>query len=123
GMALTDIGNAAFDGNADPQTSNMSTGLALTYKLPGLSTTFAYDYKHMLDSGDWKKKNHAGLEVALPFISVYGGMNQAYFTYGFSLDIWLFRLTALSYAEEQGAYALQDPERRYLLRLALKVGL
>ncbi|HLE00041.1 MAG TPA: hypothetical protein VJB59_07270 [Bdellovibrionota bacterium] len=123
GLVWTDIGDTKFGTGPDPIKSNMATGIAATYQLPKLSTTLLYDYRHLLETADWKKKSHAGVEFALPMISVYAGISQAFFTYGASFDAWIFKVTALSYAEEQGSYVQDDTERRFMLRLALKVGL
>ena len=123
GFSATDMGDTTFGGQADPLKSNFSMGLAATFKMPNLTAILAYDQRHLLTDTDGRKRNHIGLELQLPFISVMGGMNQMYLTYGASFDLWIFKLTAVSYAEELDTYAFQDPERRYLLRIALKFGL
>ena len=41
--------------------------------------------------------NHLGAEVSIPFVSVYGGINQVFLTYGASVDFWLIRFTAMSF--------------------------
>jgi hypothetical protein len=123
GVAMTEIGDINFGGQADSQQGNLSAGVALAYRLPRLTTTLAYDFRNIFRVGDWRKKNHLGLEMAMPFISLYGGINQISLTYGLSFDAWLFRVTALSYAEEQGAFAYQESERRYMLQIGLKLGI
>lgn len=116
GAAWTDIGDISFDSSADPQKGNLSSGVALKYD-PGLvSMILSYDYRHILDPVDWTMKQHLGLELKLPLFSVYAGLNQLYPTYGLSFDLWLAKLTAVSYMEELGSLYRQDTERRFLLQ-------
>ncbi len=123
GLAWTDIGDTRFGtSQADPIRNNLSMGIGGTYQTGKAKFTLAYDYKHMLNETDWRKRNHLGLEVALPVLSIYGGLNQAYLTYGVAFDAWLFRITALSYGEEVGTYLSQDSSRRWMLKIAMKVG-
>jgi hypothetical protein len=56
-------------------------------------------------------------------LSIYGGIHQVFFTYGVGFDAWIFRVTALSYAQELGTYVRQDPNRRYMLKFDLKFAL
>ena len=120
GFVYTDIGDTSFGEGPDPIKGNLGLGFAGQYDLGAIKVAATYDYKHMLDRTDFRKKNHFGLEVDLPLVSAYAGFNQVYFTYGGSVDVWLLRVTALSYAEEQGSFVFQNPERRWVLRLALK---
>jgi hypothetical protein len=122
-LTMTDVGDTTFDQpTADAQKSDLTWGLGASVALSKAKINLAYDYKHILSNTDFKVRNHFGLEFALPFVSVYGGIYQMALTYGAAFDLWLFRLTAASYAEEQGTYATQNSERRYSLRLALKIG-
>jgi hypothetical protein len=123
GLAFTDIGDTAFASpQADPIKSNLSVGLAATYQLPRMKFTLAWDQRHLLQDSNFAKRNHVGVEAQFPFISLFGGVYQLSLTYGASFDIWVMRITAASYAEDYGAYALQDSSRRYNLRLAFKFG-
>lgn len=123
GLVWNNIGDISFGGGPDPIRQVLAVGSALTYEYGWVKLNVTYDLRHLTAQTDWRKKNHAGIEFALPFLSVYGGVNQVFFTYGASFNAWLFRLTALSYAEERGSFAYQNPERRYQLRLALKIDL
>lgn len=120
GTAMTDIGDTSFATGAAAQQNNFSVGLAGTYGGPDVSVTLAYEYAHILQYADSLKKNHVGLELKFPFLSLYGGLNQVYPTYGIGLDLWVFKLMALSYAEEQATLVNQDPERRMMVHLGVK---
>ncbi len=124
GSSLTDFGDTAFGGISDPQRQNLSVGVAAKYALSqAMTITVDYDLKHLTQDLDWRKRNHFGVELGLPLFTLYGGFYETYLSYGLGVDLWVFRLTAASYAEEVGVLSFQDPERRYMLRLALKIGM
>ncbi len=119
------VGDMDFTGSiADTQRGNLRAGLGMRFQLEGLtSLSVAYDHAHLNQSMDWRKRQHLGVEWALPGISVFGGIHQTYLSYGASFDAWLFRVTAASYAEELGGSAYEMGDRRYLVRLAMRFGL
>ena len=123
GLAYTEIGGLKFGGQADAQPENLSFGLAAKLKFPGLAVNVAYDYRHITQSTDARMRHHMGVEFKLPIFSLYGGYNQVYPSYGFGVNVWLVNVMLLSYIEEIGSLAHQDPERRYLLRAAVGFGL
>ncbi len=123
GLAMTDIGDTGFSSGADPQKSNLTFGLAGRYTSSQFVATLAYDYAHILNYADWPKKNHVGLELKFPLLSLYTGINQAFLTYGVGIDLWIFKLMYLSYAEEQATLVNQDPERRSMIHFAMKLEL
>jgi hypothetical protein len=122
-LVMTDVGDTTFaDPAAAAQKSDLTWGMAASYKLRRIKVNFAFDYKHLLQDTDFRSRTHTGLELQVPFVSLYGGFDQMNLTYGAACDLWIFRLTAASYAEELAAYAGQNTERRYALRIALKFG-
>jgi hypothetical protein len=123
GTAFLDIGDTKFGGTSDPQVGNWSVGAALLYRSMLLDGSLSYEYSHILNPVDPLKRNHLGLEIGLPIIKAYGGVNQVYFTYGVGVDLWIVKIYALSYGEEQATYIRQDPTRRYLFKLDLKFSL
>lgn len=124
GATYTNIGDVGFGGGADPVRSGVGAGIGWSQNLGIGVATLAYDVRQINRHDDWRKKNHLGLRFSFPFLlDLYAGMNQSYFTYGASVDIWLLKVTAASYKEEIGPLIFQDPERRYALRIDLKFGL
>ncbi|MFN7685095.1 MAG: hypothetical protein ACK5QT_06750 [Oligoflexia bacterium] len=124
--SFMNIGDVDFVGsNSDTLPGNLSAGAALRYSLGGITAaTLTYDQSFLFSGvDDWRKGSHLGVEWELPAISIYGGYNQSYLSYGASFDAWLFRVTATSYAEELGARSGQEANRRYLLRLATRISL
>lgn len=119
------VGDMDFVGNiAETQKGNLTAGTAMRFQLEGLtSLSFAYDHAHLNQAMDWRKRQHFGVEWALPGLSIFGGIHQTYLSYGASFDAWIIRITAASYAEELGGSAYEMGDRRYLLRLAMRFGL
>lgn len=124
GSAMTDIANTTFTGEADPIEDNLAAGAAVRFKAGVNEITLAYQANALTAREiEWKQRNHFGLEWKLPMLSIYGGIHQVFFTYGVGFDAWIFRVTALSYAQELGTYVRQDPNRRYMLKFDLKFAL
>lgn len=123
GAAFTNIGDVSFGTQPEALRGNLSVGGFVAYSLKKTKITLAYDYRNILQDTDWRKKNHVGLEIALPFVSLYGGINQVYATYGAAFDAWLFRVTAVSYEDDLGSFVHLDPVRKYVVKVALKFDL
>ncbi len=64
-------------------------------------------------------RNHIGAELNLALFSVYCGINEIWFTYGARVDLGIVRVTFTSYETEISSLVDINPERRYLLNLAL----
>lgn len=123
-LVMTNVGDTSFANPADqPIKSNMTAGLAATYKLRKIKAILDFDYQHILQDMDFGSKTHVGLELQVPFINLDCGLDQMNLTYGASFDIWILRISAASYAQELASYAGQNPERRYALHIALKFGI
>ncbi len=123
-FVTTDLGDTSFGSGPQAIAMNMSVGFALQYQLRNAGKlSMLWDFRHLNEEDDWRKKSHFGMELALPLFSLYGGFNQTYVSYGAAFDLYLFRITAASYAEETGALAFQDGQRRYQLRVDVKFGL
>ena len=121
GAAYTDIGNMSFSSpQAAPVPENLSLGVGAVYDFSQFKATLAWDYQHITQDLDPQKREHIGLAIDMPFVSIYGGLSETLPTYGASVDLWFFRLTALEYWEELGTIVGQDTERRYELELTFK---
>lgn len=121
GLAYTDIGDTYFGSTQDPMHSNLTWGAAASYTLYRIKFTLAYDYRHLLDETDFRKKNHVGFELGIPWFSLYAGLNQVSFTYGLGMDLWLFKVIVANYTEELGSIVRQNPEQRWAIKIALKI--
>lgn len=81
------------------------------------------EYRHVgLQGEQLGKKIHMGAEVNLLNMDFRAGFYQGYTTYGFGLDLFLFRLDAAMYSAERGAYAGQTPDERLTVGLSASFG-
>jgi long-subunit fatty acid transport protein len=122
GAAWESIGNVTFSTpTAAPQQGDLSVGLGARYQMPGLRVTTAYDLRHLDQSTDWRMRQHAGVELKIPLFAVSGGVNEISYTWGVSVDVWLAKVSFVSYAEELAAEAGLETERRYMVRVAFSL--
>ncbi|MGZ3657315.1 MAG: hypothetical protein ACXVB9_05610 [Bdellovibrionota bacterium] len=141
-----DIGETSFGGPGaqNPPTAipqDMVAGLGIRIPIGGMknrrlerrygptrsnsSLSLAFDYDHLNISPNQEalvKHFHTGMNLDLPILSLQMGLNQSYFTYGFSFDIGIVKVAAASYGEELGSYAGQHSDRRYLLSVGSSFG-
>jgi hypothetical protein len=121
GLVYTDIGDTQFGASgADRLKANLAIGAAAQYEFSRLRAALAYDFRHILHETDWRKKSHIGIEFGLPLFSLYAGVNQVFLTYGAAIDVWFIKFTISTYAEEHGSFVYQSPERRWMMKLALR---
>lgn len=96
----------------------MNVGLGFEKDFWAFVVRPALEYKNINGSDIQLGKNiHAGVEVEFPVFSVRGGYSQGYYTAGATMDLWYFRLDAVSYGVEMGAYPGQEEDRRYAVQL------
>jgi hypothetical protein len=120
GAAMTDVGNTLFASGGNAQPSNFSMGAGIRMRTREMQLTLSYAMQHAFDDIDWRKKMHIGLEVKLPILSLYAGMNQLYPTFGAALDLLFFKLLYTSYAEDLGVASGVQSERRHLVNVEVK---
>jgi hypothetical protein len=116
GASLTDVGGTRFDvGTARSIAMNPSVGVGWIKKTDFLRFKAGLDLRNLDREMRFSNKIHFGTETSLPLFDLYAGMNQMNLTYGAAFDIWVLRITALSYAEELGVAFHQNTSRRYVL--------
>ncbi len=128
GFSLLNVGGMDFgDAGEIPMTANV--GLAIQPYVPFISgLTLAVDYVDIFreypQDEDILKRLHLGAEAMLwrntwSDFALRAGMYQGYLTAGLELRLTLLTVGFATYAEEVGAYAGQDKDRRYLLTLSM----
>jgi hypothetical protein len=118
GASVTDVFGTSFSSpQAQKIVMNPSIGFAYRRQLEFLKFKIAADLRNLDQSVSIGNKTHIGTEVSVPLFDFYAGLNQLNFTYGASFDIWVLRLTLLSYAEELGVRFHQLTSRRYMLQV------
>ena len=129
GLSVMDIGDTDFDAAGKvPMTVNLgiaATGDLLVFK----SLTVGLDYVDLFNNyeedDDWGKRVRVGGELIVTDSSIFSaalraGLYQGYPTGGVEIRFSVVRVTYTTYAEELGAYAGQDMDRRHML--ALNIG-
>ena len=118
GASLTDIGGTRFDvSTARAVTMNPSIGVGWVKNSDFIRFKAGLDLRNLDQETRFSNKLHFGTETSLPLFDIYAGMNQLNLTYGAAFDIWVLRITALSYAEELGVAFHQNTSRRYVLHV------
>ena len=118
GASATDIGGTKFsDPHAAPIPSTWNLGLGYKRDLHFLKMAFDFDVRNLTDETAFSNKLHFGSEWSIPLFKFYLGLNQMNFTYGVAVDIWILKVTLLSYGEELAAYYHQNFSRRYMLSI------
>ncbi|MDR3608715.1 MAG: hypothetical protein P4M08_15230 [Oligoflexia bacterium] len=122
GFAWESIGGVGFNNStAQTQPGDLSIGVGARYELPGLRLTLAYDMKHLDQSTDMRMRQHFGAELKIPLVAFSLGINEVSYTAGATVDVWLAKVSLVTYAEELAYEADLATERRYLLRIAFSL--
>ncbi len=121
GLSYLNIGDLAFDNKVEAVKSSLNTGVGGQWDLGLPKITVGFDVHHLLRSDDFRKKTHFGAKLRLPILSFYLGLNQMRPTFGASVDVWLVRVSAVSYNEELGELYGANTSRRYLTRVEFKL--
>lgn len=120
GSAFTNIGDMFFAQEGDAQRGNLTFGVAARFNVGDFKILAAYDYRNALQDMDWRKKHRLGLEFTLPILTLQGGFNGPYLTYGVAFDLWALRIQATAYTEDLGPFVFQTPMQIYLAQFLLK---
>jgi hypothetical protein len=120
-MGVTTYTADTYGETAPPSDNNEVTfGGALTYKLPLLSITPAFDLRYLNRSDvQTSKKINFGVELSFPLIDVRAGFSQGYYTAGAGVNLGIVRLDLVTYEVEIGEYAGQFGDRRYMAQLTI----
>ena len=123
GLSYQNIGGIDFDAETAANIpGNLSVGGAVIFGATSMGQiTVAYDLRQLNQEVDFRKRSHLGLEIKLPVITLWAGLNQTYLTYGGAVDFWLARAGFVVFKEELGALSFQRPDSRWMLRLELKL--
>jgi len=121
GATYLDVGDSST-ASKGPSTQEgvLSGGVSYAMETGFVDVKVAYEYSHILQERDFRLKQHFGFDLDFPLLSLYGGINQAYATYGVGFDLYFFEFTAVSYAQETGSFIQQAPSRRYMMRFDVK---
>ena len=122
GLSWLDITDTGLGESPDPIIQNLSTGVSGIFETERMRFTLSYEVQHLLESADWRKKNHLGFEASFPVFNVFLGLNQFHLGYGVGFNFWLIRVDLANYAETVGVLNDMDVERRWNLKASLQFG-
>lgn len=124
GLSIMNIGDLKF-GEAGKIPMTVNIGASINPEIPVFdSFTFGIDYVDILNNykedKDIPKRLRLGgelylLDRKLMSLGLRAGLYQGYATFGADLRLLLFTVSYVTYAEEVGAYAGQDSDRRHLV--------
>lgn len=128
-VVARNLGGLDF-GEAGSMPQTLDLGLAVYPPAPGVaSMVISADYVdvlHRIEPDDVWMRTRFGVRIQAPrqggvTLSVSTGLYQNAPTAGIEVEVPLVRLSLVTYAQEQGSYAGQDPERRYLFGLSFQL--
>jgi hypothetical protein len=123
GMVIQNIGDLDL-GESGTLDQRINLGAAVHPDFWVIQSTVAIDVndvtKNVEGEDDVYKRVHMGAEFRFPkILSLRGGFNQGYRTFGATLDFWILRLEYANYKEEIGAVAGQRDDERQVLQFVL----
>lgn len=125
-LAALDITGTDFKEQAHPDNLQVSDirdqvnlGLAAGQDFKLFHYILSADIRGLNEQMDFGKRLRFGVEFGVPGLSVMGGLNSGYYSYGATLDLVFMKLTAGFYDMELGSKYKQIKSRRFLLYLSL----
>jgi len=77
------------------------------------------DIRGLNEQMDFGRRARFGAQVGIPGVTLMGGLNSGYYSYGAQLDLAFMKLTAGFYDVELGSNYKQTKSRRFILYLSL----
>lgn len=126
GLAALDIGTTKFKEESNPNNLEVSDirdqvnlGMAMGQSFTGFHYILSADIRALNEEMDFGKRLRFGAQLGLPGLKLMGGLNSGYYSYGATLDLAMFKLTAGFYDLELGSKYKQIKSRRFVLYLSL----
>jgi hypothetical protein len=124
GLAILDLASTRFtktSGTAEVPKQDMiiNSGMAFKQDFGLLDYTLSADLSPLNGMVGWERKFHIGAELSLPLITLNAGLSEGYVSYGGSIKLWPFKLTAGFYGKEVGSTYREQEAKRIILYLSL----
>jgi hypothetical protein len=126
GLAALDITGTEFkvDKNANNlkvanNRDQVNLGLAAGQDFKLFHYIISTDVRALNEEMDFGKRMRFGAQVGIPGITVMGGINSGYYSYGATLDIGFMKLTGGFYDVELGSKYKQVKSKRMIIYLSL----
>ena len=121
GAVFLTAGDVKFESPTQTIRGDLRVGGAMVFDPGFVTVTAAYDYSHILETTDWRLKNHIGVEVAIPFFKLSGGFNQNSWSGGLGFRMPGFEFYVGSYGQELGTLMGTEITRRFLFTMDFNV--
>jgi hypothetical protein len=102
--------------NIDDQ---VNFGVAAGQDLTLFHYILSADVRALNEEMDFGRRLRLGAQVGIPGITLMGGMNSGYYSYGATLDLAFLKLTGGFYDVELGSKYKQTKSKRFILYLSL----
>lgn len=125
-LSAMDITKTKFDvpKNSDNKTvannrDQVNLGMAWMLRSTLFHSTFSMDVRSLNQQVDFLQRFRFGVELGVPVLSVLGGWNAGYYSYGVGLNLGIMKLMAGFYGVEAGNAYHQTESSRMILYLSL----
>lgn len=124
GLSLMDFLDTKFkryEGTAPipEQKMNLNFGTAYRQHFGPFHYTLSFDLHPILEPMDYRRKLHFGTKIGTPLFDLYGGWSGGYLSYGASVKLWPFKVSAGFYSTEIGADYNDNRASRAIIYLSL----
>jgi hypothetical protein len=97
----------------------VNLGLAAGQNFPLFHYVFSADVRALNEQIDLGQRFRFGAQVGIPGITLMGGLNSGYYSYGAQLDLAFMKITAGFYDIEMGSRYKQIKSNRFIIYLSL----
>ena len=126
GLAALDISTTEFDvpANDDERTvapieDQVNVGAAWMHRSALFRGSFSVDVRGLTQEMETMERLRLGVELGIPGISVLGGINSGYYSYGVAIDVGILKVTAGFYGLEVGGAYRRTESERFVVYLSL----
>lgn len=125
GLAALDITGTKFKesndagGKVQDIKDQINMGMAFGQDYRVFNYLLSADLRSLNEEMDFGRRLRLGLSVGVPGLKLMAGMNSGYYSYGASLEMAIFKLTAGFYDMELGTSYKQTKSRRFIVYLSL----
>lgn len=102
-----------------PNRQQINMGAAWHHRTSLFRSTFSMEFRDLSQEREFMERMRFGVELGIPGISVLGGFNAGYYSYGVAVDAGAMKLTAGFYGLESGGGYRRVQSKRFIIYLSL----
>lgn len=126
GLSALDITGTEYKVGKNPDNLKVAStkdqvnlGLAAGQNFSFFHYILSADVRSLNEQIDFGRRMRFGAQVGVPGLTLMGGLNSGYYSYGAALDMAFMKLTAGFYDLELGSKYKQTKSRRFIIYLSL----